>query len=64
MDSIDRIPALDLISERVTLFCLMFWLWAACTLVFVYEQVVGQLAIMLNGLSDDQWSTLPHAWLE
>ena len=33
----------------------MHWLLSA---------VVGQLAVMLNGLGGDQWSTLPHAWLE
>ena len=47
---------------------LMSCLWAACTLVYaltsVCEQVVGQLAVMWNGLGVDQWSTLPHAWLE
>ena len=40
---------------------LMFWLWAACTLASVCEQLVGQLAVMLNRLGDDQLSTPPHA---
>ena len=26
--------------------------------------MVGLLAVMWNGLGGDQWSTLPHAWLE
>ena len=32
--------------------------WLVC------EQVVGQLAVMLNGLGGDPWSTLPHTWPE
>ena len=31
-------------------------------LAYVCEQVVRQLAVMLNGLGSDRWSTLSHAW--
>ena len=47
---------------------LMSLLWAACTLssCLAFCQRAGgrQLAVMFNGLGGDQWSTLPHAWLE
>ena len=47
---------------------LMFLLWAACTLSsclgFCLRAGGLTVSVVLNGLGGDQWSTLPHAWLE
>ena len=47
---------------------LMFWLWAACTLSLCLFCCLraGGLTVSRNmdGLGGEQWSTLPHAWLE